>query len=77
MVEEHLEGQVVMHLSRDATKISARERAMPKPKAEPPPKKKRGRPKKGEVRPPPEPTRLQRQLTQGVRRIHCGVAPGL
>ena len=37
---------------------------MPKPKAEPPPKKKRGRPKKGEVRPPPEPTRLQRQVEQ-------------
>jgi hypothetical protein len=64
LVEEHLEGQVVMHLSRDATEISARERAVPKPKVAPPPKKKRGRPKKGEVRLPPEPTRLQRQLTQ-------------
>jgi Transposase DDE domain/Transposase domain (DUF772) len=64
LVQEHLGGQVVMHLSRDATEISAREKAVPKPKVEPPPKKKRGRPKKGEVRPPPEPTRLQRQLTQ-------------
>jgi hypothetical protein len=64
LVEEHVGGQVVMHLSRDATEIAARERATPKPKAEPPPKKKRGRPRKGEVREPPEPTRLQRQLSQ-------------
>jgi IS5 family transposase len=64
LVQEHIGEQVVMHLSRDATEISAREKAAPKPKAEPPPKKKRGRPKKGEVRPPPEPTRLQRQLGQ-------------
>jgi hypothetical protein len=64
LVEEHIEGQVVMHLSRDATEISAREKAVPKPKAQPPPKKKRGRPRKGEVREPPAPTRLQRQVEQ-------------
>ena len=64
LVEEHIEGQVVMHLSRDATEISAREKATPKPKAQPPPKKKRGRPRKGEVREPPAPTRLQRQVEQ-------------
>jgi hypothetical protein len=65
LVQEHLADQVVMHLSRDATEINARERATPKTKTEPAPKKKRGRPRKGEVRLPPEPTRLQRQLTQG------------
>ena len=64
LVEEHVGEQVVMHISRDATEISAREKAVPKPKPEPAPKKKRGRPKKGEVREPPEPTRLQRQLGQ-------------
>ena len=35
LVEERLGGQVVMHLSRDATEISAREKAVPKPEAEP------------------------------------------
>jgi hypothetical protein len=65
LVQEHVGDHLVMHVSRDATEISAREKAVPKPKAAPPSKKKRGRPKKGEVRPPPEPTRLQRQLTQG------------
>jgi hypothetical protein len=64
LVEEHIGEQVVMHVSRDATEISAREKATPKPKTEPAPKKKRGRPKKGEVRPPAAPTRLQRQLEQ-------------
>jgi hypothetical protein len=64
LVQEHVGVQVVMHISRDATEINARERATSKPKATPPPKKKRGRPKKGEVRLPPEPTRLQRQLEQ-------------
>jgi hypothetical protein len=64
LVQEHLADQVVMHLSRDATEISARERAAPKAQAQPLPKKKRGRPKKGEVREPPAPTRLQRQREQ-------------
>ena len=52
---EHLVG----HLSRDATEIEAREKPVVKPKAEPAPKRKRGRPKKGEA-PAKEPTRLQR-----------------
>jgi hypothetical protein len=60
LVQEHLEGQVVMHLSRDATEINAREKAAPKPKAQPPPKKKRGRPKKGEVREPHAPAAASR-----------------
>jgi hypothetical protein len=41
-------------------------RSAPKPKAEPPPRKKRGRPKRGEVR-EPEITRLQRQLGQSAQ----------
>jgi hypothetical protein len=50
-------------ISRDATEICARERAAASPKAEPTPPKKRGRPKKGEVR-PPQKTRLQTQMDQ-------------
>ena len=66
LVREHVGGggQVVMHVSRDATEIAARQRSTPKPKAQPPPRKKRGRPRRGEVREPEPPTRLQRQLCQ-------------
>ena len=66
LVREHVGGggQVVMHVSRDATEIGARQRSTPKPKAQPAPPKKRGRPKRGEVREPTPPTRLQKQLSQ-------------
>ena len=52
--------QLVGHVSRDATAIEGRERATPKPKQPAKPKRKRGRPRRGEER-PKEPTRLQRQ----------------
>ena len=64
LVDKHVSDQIVMHISRDSTEIDAREKATPKAKAAPKPKKKRGRPKKDEVREAPEPTRLQKQLTQ-------------
>ncbi len=64
MIETHYGEKLAGHLSRDATAIRAREKAMPKPKLPPKPKPaKRGRPRKDEPpRPPPEPTRLQLQL---------------
>ena len=43
--------RLVGHLSRDSTAIEAREKPAAKEKAPPPPKRKRGRPKKGEQRP--------------------------
>jgi len=60
LIEQHLGEQVVGHISRDSTAISAREK--PEKKSAPIAKgpKKRGRPKKGEER-PKEPTRLERQ----------------
>jgi hypothetical protein len=53
----------VGHISRDSTEIEAREKPVPTPVAAAPVKdiRKRGRPKKGEELPPPEPTRLERQ----------------
>ena len=54
--------QLVGHLSRDSTAIEAREKPAAKEKAEAPPKRKRGRPKKGEERPKRR-TRLERQST--------------
>ena len=54
--------QLVGHISRDSTAIEAREKAAVKEKAPTPPKRKRGRPKKGEERPKRR-TRLERQST--------------
>ena len=56
-----------MHISRDATEIAARQRSTSKPKVPTAPPKKRGRPKKGEVR-EQVPTRLQKQLSQTVEQ---------
>lgn len=63
-VVEHLGDEVVWHVSRDSTEIDARERPVSKPAIEPKPKYRRGRPKKGEDRPKPSPTRIERQLNQ-------------
>ena len=54
--------RLVGHLSRDSTAIEVREKPTTKEKAPEPPKRKRGRPKKGEAR-PKQLTRLQRQGT--------------
>jgi Transposase DDE domain/Transposase domain (DUF772) len=62
LVQTYVGEQVVMHISRDATHIEAREKPAKKPKKEPQPKKKRGRRKKDEPAPQPELTRLQKQF---------------
>ncbi len=59
IINTHLGEQVVGHISRDSTAISAREKPEKKPSITKEPKK-RGRPKKGEAR-PKELTRLERQ----------------
>ena len=53
MLEDHLVG----HIARDATAIEAREKPV-KTKRSPSPKRKRGRPRKGEVVVVKEPRRL-------------------
>ena len=60
LIENTMAEQLVGHLSRDATAIEGREKPTPKPKQPAKPKRKRGRPRKGEER-PKEPSRLQRQ----------------
>jgi len=59
MVSQYLGEQLIGHVSRDSTAINAREKPLKKPKKVDTPKK-RGRPKKGEVR-IKEPTRLEQQ----------------
>jgi len=70
IIHEHLiknvyANRVIGHLSRDSTEIDAREKVLKKPKIKiAKASKKRGRKRKGEPVVPPEPKRLQRQLTQ-------------
>lgn len=69
LIDAHLGDQLIGHITRDGTAIEAREKPAPSKKAAAEktvvkPKHSRGRPKKGESRPAPEPTRLQLQLTQ-------------
>lgn len=65
MVKTHAGNKLVGHVTRDATAIEAPERPAPKPvvPVSAPPAK-RGRPKKGEVRPPAVPKRLELQPTR-------------
>ena len=63
-LSDHLFG----HISQDSTEIEAREKPAAKSKQEPKPKKKRGRPVKGEER-LPDPTRIERQITITVEEM--------
>lgn len=64
IVRAHGVDKIVMHISRDSTAVSAREKATKKEAKEPKPKRNRGRPKKGEEVEPKEQTRIEQQLTQ-------------
>ena len=59
--------RLVGHLSRDSTAIEAREKPAAKEKAPPPPKRKRGRLKKGEERP---------KVREGHQPVTVGAAAG-
>ena len=71
-IKKVYQDEIVGHVSKDATAIEAREKPKRKPdeadnNAQPIAKKaKKGRPKKGEIRPAPEPTRIQKQLRMTV-----------
>ena len=76
LIARTLGGRIVGVIARDATEIEAREKPAAKdekdgddvpPPAEPP--RKRGRPKKGEERPKPQLSRLERQARQNVAQM--------
>ncbi len=74
MIKDTLGDQLIGHLSRDSTAIEARESIAKKDEAEvvrakPKAKGKPGRPKKGEVRPAPEPSPLERQSVQTLQQM--------
>jgi transposase len=63
LVREAHKGVPIHNVSRDSTSIEGREKPVAKvPKTKIIPQR-RGRPKKGEIRPAPEPSRLERQLS--------------
>jgi len=67
MIENHYGDKIVGHISRDSTAIEAREKPVKKNTQEPhQPKRKRGRPRKGEVVPPKPPKRLDLQLKRSL-----------
>lgn len=79
LVQEHVAARLIGHVSRDSTAIDAREKVVEVTKPPPPPPQRRGRPKKGEVRPTPPPTRLELQPTRSLEENvadlprHCAV----
>lgn len=80
MVKEHLGDKLAGHVSRDSTAIQAREKPVKLEKAsKDTPKRKRGRPRKGEKIPPKPPKKLdlqpKRSLDENLKDlpIHCNV----
>ncbi len=79
LVAEWVKPELVGHISRDATAIEGREKPVVRPKPAKPAPRKRGRPRRGEVREPQAETRLERQGRQSAAEAlaelpaHCDV----
>jgi len=72
LIKNYQSERLVGHISRDSTAIEAREKAIKKESpSELKPKAKRGRPRKGEERPPAEPTQLERQLNISLEEMRA------
>ncbi len=79
LVRQWVKPGLVGHISRDATAIEGREKPTAKPKPPKPAPRKKGRPRRGEVREPKPETRLKRQCRQSAAAalaelpVHCDV----
>jgi hypothetical protein len=73
LIKHYHSERLVGHLSRDATDIPAREKPLPKPPKPARVKAKMGRPRKGEVRPPKEPSFLERQPGMSLSELLAGL----
>jgi hypothetical protein len=77
LVAEWVKPELVGHISRDATAIEGREKPVAKVRPPQHPPRKKGRPRRGEVRHPKPETRLERQVRQGAAEalaelpVHC------
>ena len=68
LIKEHLGGELIGHLSRDGTAIVARERPLARVDVKAPAKR-RGRPRRGEVRPAAKESPLARQRQQSLAQM--------
>ena len=68
LIKRTLSDHLFGHISQDSTEIEAREKPAVKKERKTKPKKKRGRPAKGET-PVPDPTRIERQMTMTVEKM--------
>ena len=79
MVEKFVKPGLVGHISRDATAIEGREKPVAKLRPPKPAPRKKGRPRRGEVREPKPEPRLQRQVRQSAAEalaelpVYCDV----
>jgi hypothetical protein len=79
LVERWVKPELVGHISRDATAIRGREKPMARLRPPKPAPRKKGRPRRGEVREPKPETRVERQCRQsaaealGELPVHCDV----
>jgi hypothetical protein len=79
LVEQWVTPELVGHISRDATAIEGREKPAAKPKPPKPAPRKKGRPRRGEIREPKPETRLGRQCRQSAAEalaelpVYCDV----
>jgi hypothetical protein len=79
MVAQWVTPELVGHISRDATAIEGREKPVVKLKPPKPAPRKKGRPRRGEMREPKPETRLERQGRQSAPEalaelpVHCDV----
>ncbi len=71
LIAEHCKERLVGHVSRDSSAIEGNEKPVKKAVTQVPaaPKRKRGRPRKGEKSPPKELTRLERQATMSLEEM--------
>ena len=80
LIEATQGERLVGHIARDSTAIEAREQTVRGKPAPPRPKRKRGRPKKGEARPTPplrERRRLERQGEMSLADLPRACTPGV
>jgi len=75
LVRAHLGDELIGHISRDGTAIEARERPLQsQPLAvKPAPAKKRGRPRRGDIRPPAKESPIHRQRQQTLAQMIKGI----
>jgi hypothetical protein len=66
MIKKHCGKKLAGHISRDSTAIESREKPVKAPKASPKPKRKRGRPRKGEVTAPKPRKRVELQAERNL-----------